>query len=89
MTTGAGAGAAAALQAVLSRVLKARSAAGAAAALGALAALWRAPGAHSALDLHAALLRAAHSLLPSLTPKHVFHALPLIRSIGKLLNGFT
>ncbi|CAH0728119.1 unnamed protein product, partial [Brenthis ino] len=87
-TIGAGAGAAVALQAVLSRVVKARGAAGALAALRALAALWaRAPhappAAHAALDLHAALLRAAHSLLPTLTPAHVPHALPLLKSIAE------
>ncbi|CAK1550991.1 unnamed protein product [Leptosia nina] len=81
-TFGAGAGAAAALQAVISRVVVPRGAAGALCTLRALAALWRTPHTHNALDLHAALLRAAHSLLPALAPKHKRHALPLIEAIA-------
>ncbi|XP_047537096.1 baculoviral IAP repeat-containing protein 6 [Vanessa atalanta] len=85
---GAGAGAAAALQSVLSRVVKARGAAGALVSLKVLAALWKRvpntpPVSHSALDLHAALLRAAHSLLPALAPKHVHQALPLIEAVAE------
>ncbi|XP_069360568.1 baculoviral IAP repeat-containing protein 6 isoform X2 [Maniola hyperantus] len=87
---GAGAGAAAALQSVLSRVVKARGALGALVSLKVLTALWtRSPNpnesppvSHSALDLHSALLRAAHSLLPALTYRQVRHALPLIEAVA-------
>lgn len=78
---------------MLSRVVKARGAAGALVALRALGALWRRPPgapavAHAALDLHAALLRAAHALLPALAPKHAHHALPLIEAVGTTLVIF-
>ncbi|XP_052743953.1 baculoviral IAP repeat-containing protein 6 isoform X2 [Bicyclus anynana] len=87
---GAGAGAASALQSVLSRVVKARGALGALVSLRVLTAIWTRPAnpsaappvSHSALDLHAALLRAAHSLLPALTYRQVRHALPLIEAIA-------
>ncbi|VVD04815.1 unnamed protein product, partial [Leptidea sinapis] len=67
---GAGSGAVGALQGVVSRLLLPRGPCGARRALAALAALWR-PAAPPprALDLHAALLRAAHSLLPALLPE--------------------
>ncbi|XP_041968992.1 baculoviral IAP repeat-containing protein 6 isoform X2 [Aricia agestis] len=81
---GAGAGATAALGGVLARVVKARGEAGALATLRALAALWTRPAAPpSALDLHAALLRAAHALLPALAPAHLSHALPLIDAVAE------
>ncbi|XP_072930156.1 dual E2 ubiquitin-conjugating enzyme/E3 ubiquitin-protein ligase BIRC6 isoform X2 [Epargyreus clarus] len=83
---GGGAGATAALQSVLSRVVMARGSAGAVTALRALAQLWLAPWAHShansAMDLHATLLRAAHSLLPALAPKHLHQGLPLIDAVA-------
>ncbi|XP_061384581.1 baculoviral IAP repeat-containing protein 6 isoform X3 [Danaus plexippus] len=88
---GAGVGAATALQSVLSRVVKARGSAGALVALKVVAMLWRSPNstggpsqpvAHSALDLHTTLLRAAHSLLPALAPHHVHHALPLLEAVA-------
>ncbi|CAG4984494.1 unnamed protein product [Colias eurytheme] len=91
-TVGAGAGAAAALQAVVSRVVVPRGAAGALCTLRALAALWQSGNAHAhahhALDLHAALLRAAHSLLPALAPKHIHHALPLIEAVAEQCSGW-
>ncbi|XP_013170740.1 PREDICTED: baculoviral IAP repeat-containing protein 6 isoform X4 [Papilio xuthus] len=84
-SVGAGQGAASALQAVLTRVVKARSGAGALVALRVLAALWAPQRAHDSaqpLDLHAALLRAAHDLVPSLASQHLHYAMPLIRSIA-------
>lgn len=85
-SVGAGTGAAGALQAVLTRVVKARSGAGALVALRVLASLWEPQRAHDSaqpLDLHASLLRVAHDLVPSLASQHLHHAMPLIRSIGK------
>ncbi|XP_039757629.1 baculoviral IAP repeat-containing protein 6 isoform X2 [Pararge aegeria] len=87
---GAGAGAASALQSVLSRIVKARGAVGALVSLRVLTALWtRSPNpnvtppvSQSALDLHAALLRVAHSLLPALTYRQVRYALPLIEAVA-------
>ncbi|CAH4031478.1 baculoviral IAP repeat-containing protein 6 isoform X1 [Pieris brassicae] len=89
-TSCAGAGAAGALQAVISRVVMPRGGEGALCSLRALCALSQTPGAlaHHALDLHAALLRAAHSLLPSLSAKHTQHALPLIEAIADQCSGW-
>ncbi|XP_068618996.1 baculoviral IAP repeat-containing protein 6 isoform X2 [Battus philenor] len=82
---GAGLGAASVLQAVLARVVKARGGAGALVTLRVLSQLWSPTHAHThahALDLHAALLRTAHALLPALSPHHVHYAMPLIRAIA-------
>ncbi|XP_063387363.1 baculoviral IAP repeat-containing protein 6 [Cydia fagiglandana] len=80
---GAGAGAAAALHAVLSRVVCPRGAAGALAALRTVCAVWRkdAPLAQ-AYDLQATLLRVAHPMLQVLSPRHAVHAVKLFDAVA-------
>ncbi|XP_059058319.1 baculoviral IAP repeat-containing protein 6 [Achroia grisella] len=81
VSIGAGAGAAAALHSVVSRVVCARGAAGALAALRVVCGAWRrdadapaAPPTLAAPDLHATLLRLAHPLLQLLPARHHHHA---------------
>lgn len=84
MSIGAGAGAVSALHSVLSRVVCARSSAGALVALKCVRAVWnkeRDPG--TAYDLQATLLRLAHPMLQVLSGRHARHARPLFETVGE------
>lgn len=85
VSIGAGAGAAAALHSVLSRVVCARGAAGAHAALRMVCAVWRhdAAEAGAAYDLQATLLRVAHPLLQVLGGRYTHHAVTLFDTVGE------
>ncbi|XP_028176769.1 baculoviral IAP repeat-containing protein 6-like [Ostrinia furnacalis] len=88
-TIGAGAGAASALHALLSRVVCARGAAGALASLRMVASVWRRGGEPGqAYDLQATLLRLALSILQLLSGRHTQHAVALLDTVAHMSAGW-
>ncbi|XP_053613474.1 baculoviral IAP repeat-containing protein 6 isoform X2 [Plodia interpunctella] len=87
VSIGAGAGAASALQSVLSRVVCTRGPGGALAALKIVCGVWKRDDGHAAcgggaVDLHHTLLRLSHPLLHVLEGKHAHHALALLDTVA-------
>ncbi|GBP68238.1 Baculoviral IAP repeat-containing protein 6 [Eumeta japonica] len=88
-SVGAGVGAASVFQSMLSRVICGRGAGSAFVALRCVSGVWRQPaGPGTAYDLHAALLRVAHSLAQMLNDRHAQCALELVTTVANLSTSW-